>query len=471
MSRDSRQPRVAYLCPRDHTSVASQWAIWRSGAIAVPLPEHYPNTELEYFLQDCDASAAVIHCDYAEQLKPLLKKRKIGMLLVNNCMDSVSELDYRPSAQFTKNQGALIIYTSGTTGKPKGVLTTHEQFEAQINSLIEAWAWRSEDRVLHVLPLHHVHGLMAVLSCSLWAGATCEMLPKFDAAHTWEALMRSKNDPNSVSLFMAVPTIYARLIQLFEEQAPEMQRRWTNSLRSSRMRLYVAGSAALPESTFQRWMSISGLALLERYGMSEFGMALSNPLEGPRVVRSVGKPLPNVDARLVDEGNPNAVAGELHIRGPNVFKEYWNRADATAEVFAAAEDGGHPWFKTGDLAERDSHGYYFIKGRLSMDIIKSGGYKISALDIEHILLQHPDIKECAVLGAPDATYGERVAAVVVLKSSGLRLDGAHLKEWAKDRLASYKIPSLLKIVSALPRNAMGKINKKQLLAEVFGAKT
>jgi malonyl-CoA/methylmalonyl-CoA synthetase len=349
----------------------------------------------------------------------------------------------------------MMVYTSGTTGKPKGVVTTHANLEAQVTCLIEAWGWVPDDRILLVLPLHHVHGIVNVLTCALWAGATCEMLAAFDAGLVWDRLASGK-----ITLFMAVPTIYRRLIAAWEAAPVEQQQAWSTG--AARLRLMVSGSAALPVQTLERWHAISGHTLLERYGMTEIGMALSNPLQGERRPGFVGTPLPGVQVQLVDErGHPvlPGTPGEIEVKGGSVFLEYWNRPDATREAF---RDG---WFRTGDVAVMEN-GSYRILGRTSVDIIKTGGYKVSALEIEEVLRTHPAIAECAVVGMADPEWGERVAAAVELRASASLELGA-LKEWARERLAPYKVPRALRVVESLPRNAMGKVVKQEV-AGLFG---
>ena len=330
---------------------------------------------------------------------------------------------------------ALILYTSGTTGKPKGVVTTHANLAAQIGSLLQAWGWTAADRALLVLPLHHVHGLINVLGCALAAGASCEMLPQFDAERAWDRLASG-----DVTVFSAVPTIYHRLIASWDAAPPPVQRARSDGSRL--VRLMMSGSAALPKTTLERWREITGHTLLERYGMTELGMALSNPLYGERRAGSVGTPLPGVDVRLVD--------GELQVRGPGVFREYWRRPDETREAF---EDG---WFRTGDVAVVE-HGAYRLLGRSSVDIIKTGGFKVSALEIEETIREHPAVADCAVIGEEDAEWGERVTALIELKpGEALALD--ELQAWIKPRLAPYKVPRTLRC-GPLPRNAMGKVIK------------
>jgi len=301
------------------------------------------------------------------------------------------------------------------------------------------------------LPLHHVHGIINVVSCVLWTGATCRMLPRFDANAVWDCIANG-----NVSLFMAVPTIYVKLIAAWDAASPE--RRDVLSRACSRLRLMVSGSAALPVSMLQRWKDISGHTLLERYGMTEIGMALSNPLRGERVPGGVGRPLPGVEVRLVgEEGEPVApgTAGEIEVRGPTVFTEYWGKPEATRAAF---RDG---WFRTGDTAVVEN-GTYRILGRTNIDILKTGGHKVSALEIEEALREHPAVTECAVVGLPDAEWGERVAAAVVLKDGDI-LDLPSLRSWARESLAAHKLPSRLLVLEALPRNAMGKVIKASVV--------
>jgi len=282
------------------------------------------------------------------------------------------------------------------------------------------------------------------------------MLPKFDAAEVWRRLCESRE----LTLFMAVPTIYTKLIAHWDAALTAEQERMSAACR--RLRLMVSGSAALPGSVFETWRAVSGHALLERYGMTEIGMALSNPLHGERKPGHVGAPLPGVEVRLMaDDGRlpADGTPGEIQVRGPTVFLEYWRHPDATRAAFTA--DG---WFRTGDVAVRE-HAVYRILGRASIDMIKTGGYKVSALEIEEVLLAHEAISACAVVGIPDAEWGERVAAAVVLRP-GQKLDPTVLREWARARLAPYKIPSRWLAVADLPRNALGKVTKPQV-AELF----
>jgi malonyl-CoA/methylmalonyl-CoA synthetase len=443
---DLDEARVAFLVPPGFEHVAIQWGAWRAGGVAVPLAVSHPDPELEYAIRDAGAALVVGEPEAATRLA--LIAGRAGARFVTTAQALASEPAALPAPDPSRR--AMIVYTSGTTGKPKGVVTTHANIEAQITALIEAWEWTAEDRILLVLPLHHVHGIINVVGCALWAGATCEMLPRFDARETWQRIGTGR-----LTLFMAVPTIYQRLIAAWNEADPAERRSWSDGCR--RIRLMVSGSAALPVGVLEEWRARSGHTLLERYGMTELGMALSNPLHGERRPGFVGTPLPSVEVRLVDDGGrpvPAGTPGQIEVRGPNVFLEYWNRPAETRDAF---RDG---WFRTGDTAVCQD-GYFRILGRTSVDIIKTGGYKVSALEIEEELRHHPSIAECAVVGLPDPEWGERIAVAVELRKDA-RLDLEELRDWARARLAPYKLPRALRAVAALPRNAMGKVIKPEV---------
>jgi len=447
---DLDEARVAFLAPPGWAYVAVQWGVWRAGGIAVPLAVSHPAAELEYVVGDADAEIVVAHPDFAEVLRPIAERSRRRFLSADEALSG----DAGRLPRVAEERGAMIVYTSGTTGKPKGVVTTHAGLRAQITALVEAWEWTAEDRTLLVLPLHHVHGIVNVLSCALWAGGSCEIAARFDADETWAAI-----ESGRLTLFMAVPTVYRRLIAAYDEAPPERRERMAEGCRG--MRLMVSGSAALPVATLERWREISGHTLLERYGMTEIGMALSNPLHGHRRPGSVGVPLPRVGARLVDEEGVEVepgTPGEVEIRGPAVFREYWRRPDATAEAFRGE------WFRTGDVGVVEG-GYWRLLGRRSVDIIKTGGYKVSALEIEEVLREHPAIAECAVVGIDDPDWGERICvAVEGAGDAPPSLD--ELQAWARERLAPYKLPRDLRRVDALPRNAMGKVMKPEV-AKLF----
>jgi malonyl-CoA/methylmalonyl-CoA synthetase len=445
---DLQEERVAFLVTPGFPWVAAQWGIWRAGGVAVPLPLNSARPELEYLLADTGSSALLFDASAAPILEPIAASRGLRALPYNQLPIGPTS----PLPEISSQRRAMILYTSGTTSRPKGVVTTHDNVAAQITSLVEAWEWSTNDRILLCLPLHHVHGIMNVVGCALWSGAACEMLPRFDANAVWDSIAGGQ-----LTLFMAVPTVYTRLIAAWDAASPD--RRVELSHACSGLRLMVSGSAALPVSTLARWREISDHTLLERYGMTEIGMALSNPLRGTRMPGSVGKPLPGVEVRLVEEhGNPVApgTPGGIEVRGPAVFAEYWAKPDATRDAF---RDG---WFITGDTAVVEN-GIYRILGRTNIDILKTGGHKVSALEIEEALRQHPAVAECSVVGVPDAEWGERVAAALVLKDGEI-LDLQSLRTWARELLTVHKLPSRLLVLDALPRNAMGKIRKPALAA-------
>ena len=445
--------RVAFLVPPSFAYVVISRAIWLAGGVAVPLGVSHPAAELEHVIRDSGASVVVGSGRQAEALETIVEAvgarfiRTADLLAGSGgqvCDPVQSGARSRPGtvpdaiADLTPKRGAMILYTSGTTGRPKGVVVTDANYAAQIESLLTAWEWTREDRALLVLPLHHVHGIVNVLGCALAAGAACDILPQFETEPAWERLASGE-----ITVFSAVPTIYRRLIQSFDAAPPEVQRARAAGCR--RVRLMMSGSAALPVRTLERWRTISGHTLLERYGMTETGMILSNPLHGVRRPGLVGTPLPGVEVRLVE--------GEIEVRGPGVFREYWRRPDETRDAF---HDG---WFRTGDVAVLED-GSYRLLGRSSVDIIKTGGYKVSALEIEEVIREHPLVSDCAVTGVPDDDWGERVSVDVELRA-GAELTLEELREWMKDRLAPYKAPKELRPVQALPRNAMGKVVKKR----------
>ena len=389
---------------------------------------------------------------YRALIEPLFQDFELRRISIEAVMLSVEEEKLR-LPQISLDRRGMIIYTSGTTGRPKGVVSTHKNIEAQIKSLVTSWEWTKEDHILNILPLHHVHGIINVLSCALWSGACCEFLEKFEAKKVFDVFCRQE-----VDLFMAVPTIYYRLIHYWKELTAADQQKITASFKD--FRLMVSGSAALPISTLDEWEKISGHTLLERYGMTEMGMAISNPYRGNRKPGHIGVALAGVTIRIADENNHTVVdgiSGEIQVKGPNVFKEYWKKPSETEGSFI---DG---WFKTGDIAVFEK-GSYKILGRNSVDIIKSGGYKISALEIEEVLRRHPAIEDCAVVGIPDEEWGEIIGASLIMTRD--QENTTAIKEWLKDRLSGYKIPRKYLIQTDLPRNVMGKVTKK-VLQKIF----
>jgi malonyl-CoA/methylmalonyl-CoA synthetase len=447
---DLQEARVAFLVPPGFDYAAVQWGIWRAGGVAQPLALAHPPAELAYYVEDAGATVVVAHPDLAGRIRPIAEERGIRFLLTTDLLAPGAAPALKLPA-LTLTRRAMMIYTSGTTGKPKGAITTHGNIQAQASTLVDAWGWQPDDHILLILPLHHVHGVINVLTCALYTGARVTIHPKFDA-NAVLALIAS----GQLTLFMAVPTIYSKLITAWEAAPAEQQAAMSAGCRQ--MRLMVSGSAALPVSVLEKWRAISGHVLLERYGMTEIGMALSNPLNGERRPGFVGVPLPSVEVQLVDEqgrlvdpGSP----GEIEVRGPSVFQEYWGRPEATEKAFREG------WFRTGDIAVVEN-GYYRILGRSSVDIIKTGGFKVSALEIEEALREHPAILEVAVVGLPDEAWGERIGAGVVW-APGQALTLEELRRWAGERLASYKLPTRLLTLEELPRNAMGKVTKPDVV--------
>ncbi|XP_071076139.1 malonate--CoA ligase ACSF3, mitochondrial isoform X3 [Desmodus rotundus] len=480
--QDLREERIAFMCSNDVSYVIAQWASWMSGGIAVPLYRKHPQADLEYFIQDSRSSVVLAGQEYVELLSPVVRKLGVPLLPLLPAIYSGAAEEHKeeelPERDW-RDRGAMIIYTSGTTGRPKGVLSTHHNIRAAVTGLVHKWAWTKDDVILHVLPLHHVHGVVNKLLCPLWVGATCVMLPDFSAQMIWEKFLSS--EAPRINVFMAVPTIYTKLMDYYDKHftQPHVQD-FVRAVCEEKIRLMVSGSAALPLPVLERWKKVTGHTLLERYGMTEIGMALSNPLTAEaRLPGSVGTPLPGVEVRIVSEnpqkegrpyilhaegnekdtkgptslglselpGLPGSLfplpdwgsspslffqvtpglkekEGELLVRGPSVFREYWDKPEETRKAFTS--DG---WFKTGDTAVFKD-GSYWIRGRTSVDIIKSGGYKVSALEVERLLLAHPSIKDVAVIGVPDMTWGQRVTAVVTLQE-GHSLSHRELKEWAR----------------------------------------
>ena len=432
--------RVAYLVAPGREHVAVQLGIWLAGGVAVPLAVSHPPRELEHVLDDARPRAVVADPAHptAHPLAASIAARRATFHTLDARHHTRPAPPPPPRTAPRPRHPALLIYTSGTTGRPRGVLTTHANLAAQITALTTAWAWTGRDRILHTLPLHHIHGVVNALACALWSGAAVEFGSGAPAS-TWDRLASGE-----VTLFMSVPTVYARLIRAWEEAAPATRERWSGG--AARLRLMVSGSAALPVATLERWREITGHTLLERYGMTEIGMALSNPLDGERRPGHVGLPLPGVEVRIA------GAEGEIEVRGPQVFREYWRRP---AETAAAFRDG---WFRTGDEGRVGEGGYYRILGRRSVDIVKTGGYKVSALEVEEVYRTHPAVRDLAVVGVPHPEWGEELRAAWVPRAAAVP-GAAALRAWGKERLAPYKVPHAFTPVAALPRNAMGKVQK------------
>ncbi|KAL3631909.1 putative CoA ligase ccl8 [Castilleja foliolosa] len=482
--------RVGIVAKPSPEFVAGVLGTWFSGGVAVPLALSYPEIELLHVMNDSDIAMILSTDDHLELMKAVAAKTssQLSLLpLVQNINSTEldheknGELETETSHEISGDDPALVIYTSGTTGKPKGVVHTHKGVLAQVshfqNPGLSLWylqpgTYTGPVFLMALTSSVHVHGLFNALLAPLYVGSTVEFIPKFSVSGIWKRWRESypkdqtKTD-DSITAFTGVPTMYTRLIQGFEAMDSELQ--VVSAAAARQLRLMMCGSSALPLPVMQQWEKITGHVLLERYGMTEFVMALSNPLNGKRKGGTVGKPLPGVEAKILAEDgsvDANVEVGELCIKSPSLFKQYWKLPEVTKESFI---DGG--FFKTGDAARVDEDGYYVILGRTNADIMKVGGYKLSALEIEAVLLEHQAISECCVLGLPDKDLGEVVCAIVVPNSEIKRkrevdskpaLTLGELSIWAKEKLAPYKIPTRLLLWDSLPRNAMGKVNKKEL---------
>jgi malonyl-CoA/methylmalonyl-CoA synthetase len=465
--------RVAILLEPSGAWVACFFGVQLAGGVVVPLSPLHPREEIAYFLATSGARRVLLDQAHEDRrgwfedaeviaTGPLLAGPATGASPPGPATLPPGSVISPPAASLTwaparADSPALMLFTSGTTGKPKGAVLTHGNLATQAGLLGEAWGVRSEDVLLHALPLHHMHGVCIALLTTLLAGAGARLLARFEAPVVWEALP-------ACTVWMAVPTMYHRLLQAFDAADEATRARWTEGAR--RLRLATSGSAALPVSLAERWRELTGEIPLERFGMTEIGVGLSNPLVGRREPGSVGRPLRTVEARVVREDGGEAAAGEageLLIRGPSVFAGYFGREEATRAAFREG------WFVTGDTAAVSVDGTVKILGRTSVDILKSGGYKLSALEIEEALRRHPAVSEVAVVGLPDEAWGERVvAAVVLVGGMTQQVTSGELRAFCKEHLAAYKVPREAIFLEQLPRNALGKVVKPELIRQLAG---
>jgi malonyl-CoA/methylmalonyl-CoA synthetase len=414
---------VLLSCAPSLDTVVAYVAILRLGAAVVPANTAYTSGELEHIVRDVRPSLAVLD-DPARVPDLPLGAHHVDLRSLPAPVDVV--LDASDDSDI-----AMVAYTSGTTGRAKGAVLEHRNLRSSAESLVEAWEWTASDRLVHALPMFHMHGLGAALNGTLTAGASLVVLPRFEP----DAVVAAIED-HDATLFFGVPTMYARLRD--SGRLPGL----------SGLRLLVSGSAPLDPVLFQAIVAQAGQAPVERYGMTETVMLTSNPVRGERRAGSVGVPLPRVKVRL-------GAAGAVEVGGPTVLRGYWERPGANRESFT--RDG---WFRTGDIGEIDDDGYLRLVGRAS-DLIITGGYNVYPREVEDAILEHPDVVDVAVVGVPDDTWGETVVAYVVTAAALADLGGT-LGAHVEPRLAAYKRPRAWTAVDELPRNAMGKVRRDVL---------
>lgn len=443
--------RIAFFLGNRAEFVIAYLAVIRIGGVMVPVNLRYRKREINHILHDCTAKILLTEAaqkSVLDELEPGDLADVARVLLVD---EAESWLGDGMTAAQVVVQGedlALIMYTSGTTGRSKGAMITHNNVLATVIGLLSAWAWEREDVILLPLPLFHVHGLVVGLHCALAAGATTRLRPKFDLVETLDVL-----GGGGATLFFAVPTVYFRLVDTIRGMDPKPD--------FSRMRLFCSGSAPLPAETHNEFEQLTGLRILERYGMTETGMNFSNPYAGPRIAGTVGTPLPGVFGRIVD-GQNQAVQpgeeGEMLVRGSNVFDGYWQDPEKTAASFSTDAEGIR-WFHTGDLARQDPEtGYVTLLGRRH-ELIISGGFNIYPREIEEMLCTFAGVVEAAVVGMSHPEWGEVPAAFLVCDST---VDEESLAVYCRSQLASFKLPRQFRYIEQLPRNAMGKVQKHLL---------
>ncbi|WNL38553.1 malonyl-CoA synthase [Halomonas sp. PAMB 3232] len=441
--------RVAVQVEKSPEAILLYLACLRIGGVYLPLNTGYTGDEIDYFLSD--AEPALFVCAPSSLVEAREIAEKTGCPAVETLGQSADGTLWEKAAQappqeeiakLSSQDLAAILYTSGTTGRSKGAMLTHQNLASNAKTLARAWHFSAEDRLIHALPIFHTHGLFVACNVVLMAGACMLFLPKFDADVIFEELPRG-------SVMMGVPTFYTRLVQ---------DARLTPKA-TANMRLFVSGSAPLTAETHQAFEEKTGQAILERYGMTETNMNLSNPYEGERRAGTVGMPLDGVEIRIIDRETGREVEdgdiGILHVRGPNVFIGYWRMPEKTREELL--DDG---FFITGDLALRDTQGYVHIVGR-DKDLVISGGYNVYPKEVEQLIDELDPVDESAVIGLPHPDFGEGVTAVVVLKP-GAEASEQTILEHLQGRLAKYKQPKRVFFVDELPRNTMGKVQKNQL---------
>jgi malonyl-CoA/methylmalonyl-CoA synthetase len=443
--------RVAVGLPNSPELVTAVLGVIQAGAVLVPLNPAYTADELTYIVGDAGARIAIVHAEHAAML---MNARLPELSLILDSTDGLTGAA-RHVVQRDAEAPTLIVYTSGTTGRPKGAVLSHRALLSNLTTVAQAWRWTERDRLLLTLPCFHLHGLGLGIMASLLVGSSVALRQRFLLEEVLADLAQVE-----ATMFFGVPTIYNRLVGLSREafQAHDLRR----------MRLWVSGSAPLSAATYERFRERTGFALMDRYGMTECGFALSTPCDEPRRSGTVGRPLPGISVRIVDPDAADAgrlvdvadgMQGEIVIHGPNLFSGYWNRPEDTQRALLE----GH--LRSGDLAVREPDGMVRIVGRSSVDIIKTRGFKVGAVEIEDCLQRHPEVQEVAVVGVPDADQGERIIAAVTLKAAST-ITAEALRAHAREHLAPHKVPAEVVFIDEIPRTGPGKFKKKELIRQL-----
>jgi malonyl-CoA/methylmalonyl-CoA synthetase len=440
-----------------HKSPAAVWlylACIRGGFVFHPLNPAYTPSEVDYILSDAEPSVFVVAPELLPVAEPLQAKLGIRHLFTLDADGGGTLLEASRDAQADhvvalneSNDVAALLYSSGTTGRPKGIMLTHGNLVANGRALVRTWGFTSDDVLLHVLPIFHVHGLFVALGCVLMSGAGMQFIRKFDVGQVIDALSRS-------TVMMGVPTYYERLLA-----SPTFDREHCRNIR-----LFTSGSAPLRTETFHAFSQRSGHVILERYGMTEAGIITSNPLHGERKPGAVGPPLETVEMRVVDGQGVTLSRdqiGNVQISGASVFPGYWRRPDKTRDDFTA--DG---FFETGDQGFIDDDGYLTIVGR-SKDMIISGGLNVYPKEVERVIDELPEVNEAAVIGVPDPDLGEAVVAVLMLNEDET-ITAEEVRERLRGVIAGYKVPKRVIMIDELPRNTLGKVQKNVLRERYAG---
>ena len=418
----SRGSMVSIYAPNSLSWITAYLGAIYLGATVNAINPAYRQEELRHIL--ADASPALVITDSAGQSLV----RTVSPTTASALIDDMPHADPPAGEDINPEDPALLLYTSGTTGKPKGALLDHGNMLAQARGVVEAWRWGSGDRIVHALPLFHVHGLGIAFHGALVAGASMTLIP-FSPEAVVAELQRDG------TMFFGVPAMYQRLVEHLEQHPADLKH----------VRLFVAGSAPLPPALFERAAQALGQPVLERYGITEGGIVVSNPYDGPRQPGRVGYPLPGVEVRLGDQS-------EVLLRGGQVFSGYWHNEAATREVLA---DG---WLHTGDIGEIGEDGTLAIRGRIK-ELIITGGFNVYPREVELVLEQHPAVAEVAVVGTPSERWGEEVTAFVVAREP---VKAEELIAFARERLSTFKCPRVVRFIDVLPKNAMGKVQRSRL---------